>query len=43
MNALGMAALMQPVETTSFVPSTRANKRLYVSNIPKGITSLAVI
>lgn len=42
MNALGIAALLEPVETTSFVPLKRANKRLYVANLPKGITPPAV-
>lgn len=42
MNASGIAALLEPVETTSFVPLKRANKKLYVANLPKGITSPAV-
>ena len=40
--ALGAAALMQPLETTSFVPSTEDGKRLYVSNIPEGINAAMV-
>lgn len=41
-NPLGISALMKPLETTSFIPATKAEKKLYVSNIPKGITAPAV-
>lgn len=42
MTGSGASALMNPVETRSFIQASRADKKLYVANIPKGINAPTV-